>query len=87
MRWLAGISDLMDMSSGRLRETVRDGEARHAAVHGSRRAGHDLATEHQLMEGTGGWGEMREQGKIQSLNFALNDTAIVCRTTTYILSS
>ena len=87
MRWLAGISDLMDMSLGRLRETVRDREARRAAVHGSRRVGHDLVTEHQLMEGTGGWGEMREQGKIQSLNFALNDTAIVCRTTTYILSS
>ena len=87
MRWFARISDIMDMSLGILRQPVRDGEAQCAAVHGSRRVGHDLATEHQLMEGTGGWGEMREQGKIQSLNFALNDTAIVCRTTTYILSS
>ena len=36
----------MDMSLSKLRETVEDRGAWHAAVHGSQRAGHDLVTEH-----------------------------------------
>ena len=34
MRWLDGITDAMNMNLGKLQETVRDREARHAAVQG-----------------------------------------------------
>ena len=44
MRWLDGISDFMDMSLSKLRETVKDREDRWAAVYGLQRLRHDLVS-------------------------------------------
>ena len=45
MRWLDGISGLMDMSLSKLRELVVDRESWRAVIHGSQRVGYDWATE------------------------------------------
>ena len=41
MRWLDGVTDLMDMSLIELREMVMDREAWRAEIHGSPRVGHN----------------------------------------------
>ena len=45
MRWFDSNTDSMDMNLSKLWVIVEDREARHAAVHGVARVGHNLVSE------------------------------------------
>ena len=47
MRWLDGVTELMDTGVSELQELVMDGEAWRAAVHWVAKVGHDLDDEQQ----------------------------------------
>ena len=47
MRWLDGITDMMDMNLSKLWDTRKDGEAWQAAIHGDAKVGHDLVIAQQ----------------------------------------
>ena len=51
MRWLDGITDMMDMSFSKLQEIVKVGEALCTGVNGDTNVRYDLVTEQQEQQG------------------------------------
>ena len=57
MRWLDGITDLMDMSLGKLWELVMDRQAWHAMIHGVTKSRTQLSDRTELNNGNP-WGDL-----------------------------
>ena len=70
MRWLDGITDLMDMSLSELPELVMDTEAWRAVIHG---VGHDWVTEPT------DWHILLYKFKMYNVIFEIFDTCIHCK--------
>ena len=71
MRWLDGITDLMDMSLSKHWQLVRDREAWHAESMGSQRFGHDWVTELN-------WTELGHRGTLRGFTVQKNHNCSCC---------
>ena len=60
MRWLDSITNSMSVNLSKLQEIVKNREAWRSTVHGSQRAGHNLVTEKQRLNG----GKFQNQGRV-----------------------